>query len=164
MYVRGSRAVVFFLMLRRQNSNEVVKNAPTRMNENDSGPASLAGGFKTIISMSLVAVVDGALCFVNQSQFVRLSVVEGSRRFESRRDVGSRRRVSAGAMRENTQRKRRETQMEYKARNSEVVTREEERQRNVGRVCEREADGQSQRRPGKTRGLGAGRREEGERV
>ena len=69
------------------------------MNENDSGPASLAGGFKTIISMSLVAVVDGALCFVNQSQFVRLSVAEGSRRFESRRDVGSRRRVSAGARR-----------------------------------------------------------------
>lgn len=28
--------------------------------------------------MSLVAAVDGALCFVNQSQFVRLSVAEGS--------------------------------------------------------------------------------------
>lgn len=48
------------------------------MNENDSGPAASSGeGFKTIISMSLVAVVDGALCFVNQSQFVRLSVAGG---------------------------------------------------------------------------------------
>lgn len=48
------------------------------MNENDSGPAASSGeGFKTIISMSLVAVVDGALCFVNQSQFVRLSVARG---------------------------------------------------------------------------------------
>ena len=84
----------------------------------------MVGGFKTIISMSLVAVVDGALCFVNQSQFVRLSVAEGSRRFESRRDAENGR-VCTESMRENTQRKRQETQMEYKARNRE---RERERE------------------------------------
>lgn len=53
--------------------------------------------------MSLAVIVDGALCFVNQSQFVRLSVAEGCRRFDSHRDAGKstcRRRGNEGEHRE----------------------------------------------------------------
>lgn len=103
--------------------------------------------------MSLVAVVDGALCFVNQSQFVRLSVAGGR--------ISSRGSSSGGVVEPSTfddsvraegEPGERDTQMEYKARNGERETLSNVKDR------EREASGRS-----KSKGSPSKKKRDGER-
>lgn len=125
------------------------------MNENDSGPAASSGeGFKTIISMSLVAVVDGALCFVNQSQFVRLSVAGG--RISSRgSSSGVLRRLDDGSVRAEGEPGERDKARRWNIKREterDNLEREREREREAGGRSKSKGSPSKKKRDGERRG------------